>query len=180
MDFNKYTFHLTLNEKRFVEETLSVLTIRNFNIEKELDDFIETIEEPKDKVSCGKQVVNFLFKKRYPVITKKLQLLNKLKLELKKCGINIFYDKMLEQNPKIVFMDGKEVLCSMSKCPKFENLKVEKSEYGSQESESPKFDVDGVILESASWRTKNLEVDELGTKTRVLINAVFEIFHSGI
>ncbi|MFQ3675141.1 MAG: hypothetical protein SNJ64_01190 [Endomicrobiia bacterium] len=180
MDFNKYTFHLTQNEKLFVEETLKILSIRNPGIYKELNNFVESIKEPKDKVSCGKQVVNFLFKKRYPVITKKLKLLNKLKLELKKCGIKLSYDKMLEQNPKIILADGLEVRCQNYEDWILKNSKFEKSRNKSQKSESLKFDVDSVIFEFANWQMKNLKVVGLDTKTQELINRVFEIFHSGI
>jgi hypothetical protein len=113
MEFEKKyqnTFHLTLSEKRFVEESLKILSIRNPEIETELENFITTIiKEPKDKISRGQQIINFLFKNRFPVISKKLQLLNKLKVKLKSYGINLSYDKMLEQNPKIVLPDGREI-----------------------------------------------------------------------
>lgn len=113
MEFEKKyqnTFHLTLSEKRFVEESLKILSIRNPDIETELENFITTItKEPKDKISRGQQIINFLFKNRFPVISKKLQLLNKLKIKLKSYGINLSYDKMLEQNPKIVLPDGREI-----------------------------------------------------------------------
>lgn len=151
IDFNKYTFHLTLNEKRFVEESLKILSIRNPNIKQELDGFIESFEEPKDKVSCGQRVVNFLFKKRFPVISKKLKLLNKLKFELKQHGIKLSYDKMLEQNPKIVLMNGKEVLISRLETSVFQKFKVEKS-----------------------------EVEKFDKKVQSLIDTVLKIFYSGL
>ncbi len=144
------TLHLTLNEKRFLEESIKIFSIRQVNSKEQniidyLEQTINSFKESKDKVSCGKQLVNHMFKIRYPIISKKLKLLNKLKVELKQFGIRLSYDKMLERDPKIFLMNGKEI-----------------------------------ILNEQLLKINNFELNNLTERVKIIIRNVIEIFNSGI
>ncbi len=79
--FSSQKVHLTLSQKRFIIETFKILSIFSDNIEQIFYDiFIQTTNSSLDKHSAGEKFFYNIFCLRYPISSKKIQQLRKLKI----------------------------------------------------------------------------------------------------
>lgn len=73
--------YLTFSQKRFIEETIETLSIFSPEVKNLIAEKLSEIRKlPKDKFYKGKIFFSFIFSLRYPILSKKLEILKNYKI----------------------------------------------------------------------------------------------------
>lgn len=74
-------FHLTFSQKRFIKETIELLAIFYPEIENLIESKLVEIKKlDKNQYEKGKIFFSYIFSLRYPILSKKLQILRNYKI----------------------------------------------------------------------------------------------------